>query len=403
MADGEHLRILKKGFAAWNEWRKENPLVRPNLSHAGLIGASLRGAKLIGADLSHASLIGADLIEANLIGADLSRAKLNGANLSGAYLSGANLFNANLIGASLFNADLSRADLSGASLSGTNLSGANLSNAGLSGASLSGAYLIGANLSRANLSGADLSSADLSGANLSGAYLIGADLIGANLTSASLFYTTFGNVDLRLTKGLNVVTHKGPSTIGLDSFFHSKGKIPAAFLRGAGAPDVFIEYAAALAGKPLELDSCFISYSTKDKEFVQRLHADLQGKGIRCWDAPDNLNIGDKFREKSDEAIRSYDKLLIVLSQHSVQSDWVEKQVETAFEKERQQKRSVLFPVRLDDAVMDAQAGWAADIRRTRHIGDFQNWKAHDLYSKAFERLLRDLKSEISKPDSGEG
>jgi hypothetical protein len=63
----------------------------------------------------------------------------------------------------------------------------------------------------------------------------------------------------------------------------------------------------------------------------------------------------------------------------------------------------VLFPVRLDDAVMDAQAGWAADIRRTRHIGDFQNWKAHDLYSKAFERLLRDLKSEISKPDSGEG
>jgi hypothetical protein len=54
----------------------------------------------------------------------------------------------------------------------------------------------------------------------------------------------------------------------------------------------------------------------------------------------------------------------------------------------------VLFPIRLDDAVMTSRYGWAADIRRTCHIGDFGHWKDHDLYRKALDRLLRDLKVE---------
>jgi hypothetical protein len=35
-----------------------------------------------------------------------------------------------------------------------------------------------------------------------------------------------------------------------------------------------------------------------------------------------------------------------------------------------------------------------ADIRRTRHIGNFSRWKDHHAYQQAFERLLRDLKAE---------
>ena len=64
-----------------------------------------------------------------------------------------------------------------------------------------------------------------------------------------------------------------------------------------------------------------------------------------------------------------HDKLLLVLTENSMKSPWVEKEVETAFEKERKQGRTVLFPIRLDDAVMGAEEAWAADIRRTRHIG----------------------------------
>jgi hypothetical protein len=145
---------------------------------------------------------------------------------------------------------------------------------------------------------------------------------------------------------------------------------------------------------PIEFHSCFISYASDDQEFATRLHSDLQMRGVRCWFAPEDLKIGDKFRPSFEEAIRMHDKLLVVLSKSSVNSPWVEKEVETAFEKERQQNRIVLFPIRLDDAVMDTKQAWAADIRRTRHIGDFCGWKTHHSYTVAFEHLLRGLKSE---------
>jgi hypothetical protein len=66
--------------------------------------------------------------------------------------------------------------------------------------------------------------------------------------------------------------------------------------------------------------------------------------------------------------------------------------VTRALDEERERKQLVLFPIRIDDAVMDTTEQWAHDIRRTRHIGDFTRWKEHDAYSKALDRLLRDLR-----------
>lgn len=155
------------------------------------------------------------------------------------------------------------------------------------------------------------------------------------------------------------------------------------------------------ADTALEFYSCFISYSSKDHEFAKRLYADLRTRGVRCWFDHEDLKIGDKFRQRIDEAIRFYDKLLVVLSETSVNSTWVEKEVLTAFEKElRQEGKLVLFPIRLDAAVMNAQQEWAGDIRRTRHIGDFSQWRDGDSYKKAFERLLRDLRGTESASTS---
>lgn len=258
--------------------------------------------------------------------------------------------------------------------------------------------LMEANLLKANLCEDCLTGADLTRADLTDAILSRADLSGANLSEARFSQTILGNIDLSEVRGLESVKHYGPSTIGIDAFFRSKGKIPESFMRGAGVPDIFLEYAASLSGQPLEFYSCFISYSSKDDDLAQRLYADLQAKGVRCWYAPEDLKIGDKFRVTIDESIRIYDKLLLVLSEHSVGSDWVEKEVETAMEREREQKRTMLFPIRLDDAVMKIKTGWPADIRRQRHIGDFTNWKDHDAYQKAFDRLLRDLKAAKAPP-----
>src|SRR6185436_5247000 len=102
---------------------------------------------------------------------------------------------------------------------------------------------------------------------------------------------------------------------------------------------------------------------------------DLQNHGVRCWFAPEDLKIGDKIRSRIDEVIRIHDKVILIISQNSVSSQWVEQEVETAIEQERREKRTVLFPIRLDDAIMNVQSGWPASIVRTRYIGDFSDWK----------------------------
>ena len=278
-----------------------------------------------------------------------------------------------------------------------NLSLANLSRADLSLANLSGAYLNGADLSGADLSRADLSQTYLGNTNLSRANLSRANLSGAKLSDAYLGWTTFADVDLSTVRGLDKLNHQGPSTIGIDTIYKSHGNIPEVFLRGCGVSDTFIEYMASLVGKPIEFYSCFISYSTKNQDFADRLYADLQAKGVRCWFAPEDLKIGDRFRQRIDESIKLYDKLLLILSEESIASQWVEAEVDAALEKERRQEgRTVLFPVTIDRAAWDTDQAWASFIRRNRHIGAFSNWKDHDAYQKAFDRLLRDLKAETA-------
>jgi hypothetical protein len=276
--------------------------------------------------------------------------------------------------------------------------------ASLSEAHLSGAHLTGPDLLLANLFAVQLIEADLSGTDLTGANLSRADLTGADLTYASTGYTIFGDNDLSDVKGLETVHHDGPSTIGIDTIYRSHGNIPLAFLRGAGVPDNFIEYMGSLTGKALEFYSCFISYSTQDQEFAARLHADLQDNGVRCWFAPHDIQAGKKIHEQIDEAIRRYERLLLILSPNSMNSEWVKTEIRKARKRERTEKKRVLFPVRLvsfetirDWELFDADEGkdLAAEIREY-YIPDFSDWKNHDSYAKGFQNLLRDLKTEGS-------
>ena len=106
MAHYRHVARLKQGVAAWNQWRRMNPKVRPDLS-----GAALFGADLGGADLRDADLRGADLSYANLWGADLSHANLRGADLFWASLSEADLTGADVRHAKLRGVGLSLPDV----------------------------------------------------------------------------------------------------------------------------------------------------------------------------------------------------------------------------------------------------------------------------------------------------
>lgn len=134
-------------------------------------------------------------------------------------------------------------DLRGANLRKVVCGGANLVHTDLSGADLSLADLSGAEMLNANLSRTNLRETTLQNAFLGGADLREANLAWANLKHARIIGTISADVDLSLTKGLDYVQHRGPSTIGIDTMLRSKGNIPEGFLRGAGVPDAFIIYA----------------------------------------------------------------------------------------------------------------------------------------------------------------
>jgi hypothetical protein len=129
----------------------------------------------------------------------------------------------------------------------------------------------------------------------------------------------------------------------------------------------------------------------------------LQNKGVRCWFAPHDIQGGRKIHVQVDEAIRLYDKLLLILSPASIKSQWVETEIRKTRKCETQENRRMLFPLRLMDfetllgwECFDADSGkdLATELREY-FIPDFSQWKIdHDAYSKAFERLLRDLKAD---------
>ena len=370
MANPEHLEVLRLGVEQWNGWRAEQPEMRPDL---------------YGAHLSGANLLGANLAEANLNWADLHGAELFKADFSGA----------SLCTAGLYEADLRQAQLRSANLTGADLRAAPLIRANLAGANLYAADLLGANLSQADLKEANLSGADLQEANFSNA-----DLSGTDFSQAKAFGTIFADLDLSVAKGLETIEHRGPSTIGIDTIYKSRGKIPEAFLRGCGVPDEFIAYIGSMVGRPIEFYSCFISYSTKDQEFAERLHTDLQAKGVRCWFAPEEMKAGRKLHEQIDEAIRLHDKLLLILSEHSMSSPWVKTEIANAREREKREGKQLLFPI--TQVPFEAIKKWKlfdADIGidsareiREYFIPDFSNWKDHDSYQTAFQRLVKGLK-----------
>jgi uncharacterized protein YjbI with pentapeptide repeats len=388
MANEKHLKILKQGVEFWNKWRNDNPKIEPDLYGASLYGANLRRS---------------NLCDANLRRALLSDANLREAQLTHAYLEGANLSSSSLWDVNLVESYLSGANLNKAHLVGANLWGASLQNVDLSNSNLHSAILRNVDLSNANLTGADLNKVDLSGAFLSGTIINSTNLREANLDRARIGKTVFVDVDLREVLRLETVHHLRSSEISLSTIYRSEGDIPEEFLRGCGVPDEFITHipSLVLAIQPIQFYSCFISYSSKDEEFARRLHERMRAAGLHVWFAPEDIKGGEKLDEQIDRAIQVHDRLLLVLSESSLRSRWVEREIRRARNVELREERRKLFPIRL--ARYEALQEWVclnsttgedvAEEVRSYFIPDFSNWKNHDDFEKAFARLLSDLKA----------
>lgn len=353
-------KALRAGIDAWAGWRK---------AHAGSF-PDLRGLQCEGEDLS-----GFDLSRCNLHGANFTRAQLDGADLR--------------------HCDLVQARFGSARLHGTRFHGANLRKCVLYRADMTATDLTQCNLHRATLDGARLSGTDLQFATFTHCSFAGTDFDGAIMGGTSI---TGG--DLGKAVNLEGVVHTRKSSIGVDTLELSRGDLPAAFLRGCGVAERFMKVSADRSDPGY--CSAFISYSHEDKDFAERLFATLQAHGVRCWLDDHALAFGADIREEIDSGIAEHDRVLLCCSRHSLESCWVDKELERALAKEEQLWRKhrsrtlTILPLNLDGYLVEGWDGSRSVEIRSRLAADFEGWREDDA---VFERSVARVVQALRMPD----
>jgi molecular chaperone DnaK len=93
----------------------------------------------------------------------------------------------------------------------------------------------------------------------------------------------------------------------------------------------------------------FLSYSSKDKTFVEQLARELDRRNIGVWLDKWEIRVGDSLIWKINEGLRSHDFLVIVLSPDAVTSSWVQRELSSALMSELNKKKVIVLPILLRD------------------------------------------------------
>lgn len=93
----------------------------------------------------------------------------------------------------------------------------------------------------------------------------------------------------------------------------------------------------------------FISYSSKDKEFVDKLAIRLVKDRIKVWVDRWEINVGDSLIDKIQKGLTDSSFLIVVLSKHSVESEWCRRELNSGLIREIENKRVVILPIVVDD------------------------------------------------------
>jgi hypothetical protein len=89
----------------------------------------------------------------------------------------------------------------------------------------------------------------------------------------------------------------------------------------------------------------FLSHTWRDKPFARRLAADLTRLGARVWIDEAEIKLGDSLIEKIRSGIDEMDYLAVILSPASVDSPWVQREVDIAMNQEIEGKRVKVLPL----------------------------------------------------------
>lgn len=167
---------------------------------------------------------------------------------------------------------------------------------------------------------------------------------------------------LRLGEKPEAAVRKAATLVGISPF---DANALAPLLRwaqtlGALRPDLLAEDLVDEATSSKELrhmkDSAkrvaFLSHSSADKPFVRQLAADLSANGVGVWLDEQRIRVGDSIPDKVAQGLADSDYFLIAVSERSVGSEWVKKELNGALVNEVERRKVHILPLKLDDSKM---------------------------------------------------
>jgi hypothetical protein len=96
----------------------------------------------------------------------------------------------------------------------------------------------------------------------------------------------------------------------------------------------------------------FISHSSKDRGFVEQLVFDLRANGVGVWYDQWEIVPGDSLITKIGAAILDNDFFVVVLSRHSVRSEWVRRELGVALESEFRERHVSVIPALIEECTL---------------------------------------------------
>lgn len=165
---------------------------------------------------------------------------------------------------------------------------------------------------------------------------------------------------------------------------------------GAVYAEQTARFAKSILDPLIRTATCFISYSSGDAAFAAALKSALHREGYRTWYAPEQMEGGSRISDQVEQAIRTHDRFVLVLSENSIRSEWVRLELAAALKFRTQMGSPTHFPIRLCD--MGTLARWRCvvdgeDLGREvlgHFIPDFSAWKA-GAADPLFQELARCL------------
>jgi hypothetical protein len=122
--------------------------------------------------------------------------------------------------------------------------------------------------------------------------------------------------------------------------------------------------------------SVFISYSHKDSVFVDKLSLALIERNVKVWKDKWRVSVGESFINKIQDGIEGAKFLCVVLSNNSVNSEWVKKEINAALIREIEEREIIILPVLIDDCKVPL-------LLREKRYADFR-----DKFSEGLKALL---------------